>query len=125
MNRAKRLVTGLAIIVMAGLMTACASIQPEARAVVRDGGIAEQGDTVNLYYAHSKTAKEEFCPGAIVPVYRMGEGFYLIKTEVGKIRVVKELGDHYVQAVVTEGQIMSGDIATQPNSECLIQIPNH
>lgn len=122
MNGVKRVVMGLMVLSLAGMMTACAAVKPEVRAVLRDAG-AKTGDTVHLYYAKSKTTLQEFCPDAVVPVYRMGEGYYLIKTEVGKIKVTKELGDHFIEAVVTEGTLRAGDIAMQPNSECLLQIP--
>lgn len=120
---AKRLAMVLTLFSLAGLLLACAERKPEARAVVRVAEIAEVGDTVHLYYAKSKKAKEEFCPEAVVPVYRMGEGYYLSKTEVGKIRVTKELGERHIEAEVIEGSVMAGDIAMQPNSECLLQIP--
>ena len=123
MNRLKQLGMGLMMLSLAGLMSACASVKPEVRAVVRDAG-AKTGDTVHLYYAKSKTALQEFCPDAVVPVYRMGTvGYYLSKTEVGKLKVTKELGEHYIEAVVVEGNLRAGDIAMQPNSECLLQMP--
>lgn len=125
MNRMKQLIMVIAILALPVLMSACATIQREdrIRAKVTDATFAKPGDTVHLFYGMSKQAKEEFCLDAVVPVYRMGKGYYMIKSEVGKIKVTKELGDHYIEAVVTEGEIRPGDIAMQPNSECLITQP--
>jgi len=125
MNKMKLLFMGIVLVSLPGLMSACATVQPDdrIRATVRDAVFAKQGDTVHLFYGMSKQAKEEFCLHAVVPVYRMGEGYYISKSEVGKIKVTKDLGDHYIEAVVVEGEIRSGDIAMQANSECLIRLP--
>ena len=125
MKRTKRLIVVLALLSLSVIISACATIQPDdrIRAVVRDGRFAKPGDTVHLFYGMSRQAKEEFCLDAVVPVYRMGKGYYIIKSEVGKIKVTKELGDHYIEAVVTEGETRPGDIAMQANSECLITMP--
>lgn len=130
MNGMKRLAIGLTMLSLAGFVAACATIEPSdnIRAQVRDVGFAKAGDTVHLFYGMSKTAKEEFCAGAEVPVYRLGDGkgtIYSGKTEVGKIKVTKDLGEHYIEAVVTEGELRTGDIAMQSHSECLIKLPKH
>lgn len=125
MRRMKQLVLVIAMLSLPFLMSACAGVQSDyrIRAKVVDGGFAKSGDSVHLFYGMSKQAKEEFCINSVVPVYRMGKGYYLIKSEVGKIKVTKDLGDHYIEAVVIEGEIRTGDIAMQPNSECLITLP--
>jgi len=127
MNRMRQLVMVFAMISMPVFISACGTLQPDdrIRAVVRDGHFAKPGDTVHLFYGMSKQAKEEFCPDAVVPVYRMGRGYYVSKSEVGKIKVIKDLGEHYIEAVVAEGEIRPGDIAMQANSECLITMPAH
>ena len=125
MNRVKQFGLGIALLSLTGLMSACATVQPQdtVRAQVRDTSFAKTGDTVRLFYGMSKTAKQEFCTDAEVPVYRYGEGIVSSKTEVGKIKVTKDLGEHYIEAVVVEGTLRTGDIAMQPNSECLITLP--
>ena len=122
MSRTRQSILVFTLLLTAFLISSCASVQPNdrIRAKVTDGNRAKTGDTIHLFYGMSKAAKEEFCQGAVVPVYRMGKGYYLIKDEVGKIKVTKDLGEHYIEAVVTEGELLPGDIAMQPNSECLI-----
>lgn len=130
MNGVKRLLMWLTMFSLVGLMAACASVQPSdpvrvevkerAREVVAAGG---PGTTVRLFYGKSIKAKEEFCAGAIVPVYRLEGDFgttYANRVEVGKVKVTKDLGEHYIEAVVLEGSLMSGDIAMLEYSECLI-----
>jgi hypothetical protein len=116
----------IVIISLPGLVPACATVQPDdrIRAEVRDGSFAKPGDTVHLFYGMSKQVREEFSQNAVVPVYRMDKGYYLNKSEVGKIKVTKELGDHYIEAVVAEGEIRPSDIAMQANSECFIILPD-
>lgn len=125
MSRKLGFMLAFTLLLTAFLLSSCASVQPQdrIRAKVTEATIAKPGDTIHLYYGMSKKAKEEFCLGAIVPVYRMGKGYYVIKQEVGKIKVTKDLGQHYIEAEVTEGEVMPGDIAMQPNSECLITAP--
>ena len=135
MLRIKQLVLVLTMLSMPVIISACATLRPDdqVRAVVRDGGFAKPGDTVHLFYGMSKDAKEEFCLDAVVPVYRVGSitagqaasGFYRSKSEVGKIKVTKDLGEHYIEAVVTEGKLRPGDIAMLAHSECLITMPEH
>jgi len=125
MNRMRQSVMVGTMLLLAMLLTSCATIQPDdrIRAKVTEGSLARKGETIHLFYGMSKKAKEEFCQNAVVPVYRMGEGYFIIKTEVAKIKVTKDLGDHYIEAVVVEGEVKPGDIAMQPNSECLITVP--
>ena len=125
MNRAKQIIMVITMCSLSVPLFSCATIQSDyaVRAKVVDGKFAKKGDTVHLFYGMSKKAKEEFCLDAVVPVYRLGTGYYVSKDEVGKIKVTKELGDRYIEAVVVEGEIRSGDLAMQPNSECLISFP--
>ena len=125
MKRIKLLAMGIMLLSLPGLISACATVQPDdkIRAVVRETIFSKPGDTVHLFYGMSKAAKEEFCLDAVVPVYRMGRGYYINKTEIGKIKVTKDLGDHFIEAVVVEGELRPGDIAMQANSECLLTDP--
>lgn len=129
MNGVTRLLMGFTMFLLVGLMAACASVQPSTPVKVEmnkhetaySGG---PGTTVYLFYGKSKQAKEEFCAGTIVPVYRL-EGDWaatpVSRVQVGKVKVNKVLDDRYLEAVVLEGSMRAGDIAALDNSECLIQ----
>ena len=129
MNEVTRLLMGLTMFSLVGLMAACASVQPSEPVKVEMSKpeaayAAGPGTTVYLFYGKSKQAKEEFCAGKIAPVYRLEgdwEATPVTKVQVGKVKVTKVLGDHYLEAVVLEGSMRAGDIATLDNSECLIQ----
>ena len=128
MNRAKKLAMGLAILTLSILVFACATVPPQVPVQVQNAVFANTGDTVNLFHGGSKLAKEEFCLNAVVPVYRyegnvssMGSTG-LVRKEVGKIKVIKDLGEYYVEAAVVEGSIKNGDVAVQPQSGCLVRM---
>lgn len=128
MKDMKRLGLGMAmLLLLVGLISACAGIRADdaVRAEVRDTKIAKVGDTVHLFYGMSKTAKEEFCPNAIVPVFRYAKGYPIdaSKIEVGKIKVVKDLGEHFIEAIVVDGTMREGDIAMLSHSSCMITMP--
>ena len=121
MNRVKQFVMGITLLSLPGLMSACTTVLP--RGQVRDVVVARPGDTIHLFYGGSKQARQEFCLDAVVPVYRYKNPFVDSKIEAGKIKITKGLGEHYIEGVVVEGMIMTGDIAVQPTSECLVRLP--
>jgi hypothetical protein len=129
MNRVKSSAMGIAISALSLLIFACATVPPQVQVQVQKTAFAREGDPVYLFHGGSKLAREEFCLNAVVPVYRY-EGRHssigstsLARNQVGKIRISKELGEYYVEGVVVEGSIKSGDVAVQPQSGCLINLP--
>jgi hypothetical protein len=130
MNRVKQLVAGIVMVTLPVLMSACATVPPQVQVQVKNTVVATTGDTVQLFHGGSRLAKEEFCLHAVIPVFHY-DGIYssigstgIQRKEVGKIKITKELGDYYVEGVVVEGSIISGDIAVQPQSGCLIRVPD-
>lgn len=122
MSNVIRLVLAIATLAL----FACAMTPPQVPVQTGNALLANKGDRVQLFYGGSKAAKEEFCLNAEVPVYRYeGRNSTLGSTgtarrEVGKIKVTKDVGDYYLEAVVIEGSVRSGDIAVQPQTGCLI-----
>ncbi|TWJ17808.1 hypothetical protein JN12_02927 [Geobacter argillaceus] len=129
MSGVKRFVMGTTMLTLSVLVFACATVPPQVPVQVQNAVFAKTGDTVHLFHGGSKLAKEEFCLNAVVPVYRYEGRFSsigstgLIRNEVGKIKITKDLGDYYVEGVVIEGSIKSGDVAVQSQSGCLINVP--
>ena len=123
MNRVKRVVMGIAMLTLLVLMFACVTVPPQGR--VKTAVLAKTGDTVQLFHGGNKLAKDEFCLNAIVTVYRYYPPYASVtqRSEVGRIKITGFVGDHYLEGVVVEGRIWNGDIAVQPNSECLIRVP--
>ena len=120
MKRIGLLFLFVAGLTLAGLMSGCSTFgtQPQIKADV----VMKAEDTVRLFYKGTVKADTEFCVGETVPVDRY-YGCYLQSKEVGKVKVVKFLGDNYLEAVVVEGEIKDGDVARKSSATCLVQLP--
>lgn len=105
-----------AILVFASI-SGCSTLgtQPQVKADV----VMKTEGTVRLFH---KERAIEFCVGETVPVYRY-YGRYLQSKEVGKVKIVNIIDEHYLEAVVVEGEISGGDVAKKNNATCLIQLP--
>lgn len=129
MNRVKQTFMGLIMLTLPASIIACVTTPPQVPVQVMSKVFAKTGDNVYLFHGGSKMAKEEFCVNALVPVYRYDARYSSIgstsvqRHEVGKIRITKDLGDFYVEGVVVEGSIKNGDTAVQPQSGCLVRLP--
>jgi hypothetical protein len=123
MNRVKRAVVGITMLALPVLIFACATVPSQSQ--VKTAVLAKAGDTVQLFHGGNKLAKDEFCLNAIVTIYRYYPPYASVaqRSEVGKVKITGFVGDHYLEGVVIEGRIWNGDIAVQPNSECLIRVP--
>lgn len=79
------------------------------------------GKKVRLFHSGTQDVKKVICVGDVIPVYREVYAYGAIKrTEVGRIRVLSYLGDHYVEAEIVEGKIRRGDVAQKESAACLV-----
>lgn len=111
-----------ALVMLATLFTACA--QPEIRSQV-EAKVKKNlrvGDTVRLFHSGTEDVKKTICLNEEIPVYNEVnvEGVRKSK-EVGKIKVIKYVGENYFDAKVVEGVISAGDIARKDTAACLIE----
>lgn len=120
MNNLKAVVLGIAVLSLLVFLSACATT-PSTK--VEATITAKTGDVVQLFHGGNKLAKEEFCPDETVPVFRYYGSRWKEAREVGKVKVTKYLGDHFIEGVVVEGNLKDGDVATKPNSACMIRLP--
>ena len=122
MIRVKRLVVGIALLSMPVYFSACATTKPQAQ--VETAGVARTGDTIQLFYGASQQNRGEFCLDAVVLVYHPDDLYYGYehKSEVGKIKITKVVGEHYLEAVVVDGTVRDGDFALQTSTACLIKV---
>ena len=105
------------VLSFAGLMSGCTTLgaQPQIKADV----VMKAEGTVRLFH---KERVIEFCVGETVPVYRY-YGRYLQSREIGKVKIVNFVDEHYLEAVVMEGEIKDGDVAKKSSATCLVQLP--
>jgi hypothetical protein len=101
-----------------------------AQEKVKTAVIMKAGNTVNLFYSGTENVRKLICLNDVIPVYRETTVGYVptkevaqpkALKEVGKVRVVSYIGDHYFQAKVVEGTIQVGDIAKKEGAYCLVQ----
>jgi hypothetical protein len=55
--------------------------------------------------------------------YRQAKGADQVKSmkEVGKVKVLSYVGDHYFEGVIVEGEVRTGDVAKKEAAYCLVQ----
>jgi hypothetical protein len=93
-------------------MTACATVSPQP--MMKAAILSRTGTTVYLFHGGSKAAREDFSLNEVVPVYRYYGNRYKQAAEVGKVKIMGYMGDHYLEGVVVEGNIKDDDIAMKP-----------
>ena len=91
--------------------------QQELRAEVE----MKTGKKVHLFHSGTQDVKKTICIGDLIPVYREVYAYGAIKkTEVGKIKVLSYVGEHYIEADVIAGKIKTGDVAQKESASCLV-----
>lgn len=89
--------------------------QPQIKADV----VSTAGGSIRLFHGGTVEAKKLFCKDEVVPVYRY-YGRHMQTKEVGKVKIGEFMGDHYVDAMVVEGEAKPGDAAMKGTAACLV-----
>lgn len=115
---------GYVFLVVAATILACSPVaaqvskqQQELRGEVQ----TKAGKKVRLFHSGTQDVKKTVCIGDLIPVYREVYAYGAIKrTEVGKIRVLSYVGEHYFEAELVAGRIRTGDVAQKESAACLV-----
>lgn len=79
------------------------------------------GKKVRLFHSGTQDVKKVICIGDVIPVYREVYAYGAIKrTEVGRIKVLSYVGEHYFEAEIVDGRIRRGDVAQKESAACLV-----
>ncbi len=107
-----------AVLLLSVVLAGCASfgLEPGISAEV----VMKSGETVRLFSGGTTEAKALFCVGETVSVYRAQDGEQLRYLEVGKIKILRPVGEHYLEGVVVEGSVKEGDLARKAIAACLV-----
>jgi len=118
MNIVAKVLTFAALLIMAAAPITATAAEKKVKSEV----VMKTGKKVNLFHSGTADVKKEICPNDVITVYRetMGGGHTTIK-EVGKVKVLGYLGEHYFDAEVVSGEIKVGDIAKKETASCLVQ----
>src|SRR5512136_2822215 len=82
--------------------------------------VMKMGSKVHLFHSSNVEAQKEIAIGDVLPVYRVS-GKTQQQREVGQVKVLGFMGDHYFEAEIIKGEIKVGDIAKKENMGLLVQ----
>ena len=93
-----------------------------AKEKVKGEVVMKVGNKVHLFHSGTADVKKEICLNDVVTVYRETGGAKNPQSkEVGKVKVLSYVGEHYFEAEVVNGEIKVGDIVTKGSASCLVQ----
>jgi hypothetical protein len=91
-------------------------LQPQFKAEVMMSG----GERVRLFYGGTQEAKNIFCVGETVTVYRATPPDSQHSMEVGHVRILRALDDQYLEGEVVDGRVREGDLARKAIAACMV-----
>lgn len=111
-------ILALSVVISAPSLVCALEKQPQIKSEV----VMKAGKKVHLFHSGTADVKKEICLKDVIPVYRetMAGGHTQTK-EVGKVKVLSYVGEHYFEAEVVSGEIKIGDIAKKETASCLVQ----
>lgn len=82
--------------------------------------VMKMGKKVHLFHGGKVGAQTEIAVGDAITVYR-ASGKTRQEKEVGQVRVLSFIGEHYFEAEIIKGEIKVGDIARKDATSLLVQ----
>ncbi len=109
------------VFTMSLILSGCGEIglQPNIKAEVMMTG----GEKVRLYYDGPQDAKEMFCVGETVSVFRAYPQERLRYVEVGKVKITGSIDRKHLEGVVVDGKVKEGDLARKSIAACKVLPP--
>lgn len=109
------------LVIVSLLMAVCSPVTAQAVSrKERSEVVMKLGSKVHLFHSSKNGVQKEVAVGDELPVYRT-TGKLPQPKEVGKVRVLGFLGEHYFEAEIVSGEVKVGDIARMKESGYLIQ----
>lgn len=82
--------------------------------------VMKMGNKVHLFHSGKVEAQKEIAINDVLPVYRIIGKTHQEK-EVGAVKVLSFVGEHYFEAEITKGEVKIGDIAKKDTASLLVQ----
>lgn len=82
--------------------------------------VMKLGNKVHLFHSSSVEVQKDIVINDVLSVYRVS-GKASEKKEVGAVKVLSFIGEHYFEAEIVKGEIKAGDIAQKNASSLLVQ----
>lgn len=87
---------------------------------VKNEIVMKMGSKVHLFHSSNVEVQKDIAINDVLPVYRLN-----MKTrqeaEVGSVKVLSFMGEHYFEAEIIKGEVKIGDIAKKADASLLIQ----
>lgn len=82
--------------------------------------VMKMGNKLHLFHSGKVDAQKEIAIGDTITVYRE-VGKTPTAKEVGQVKVLSFIGEHYFEAEIVKGEIKVGDIAKKDATSLLVQ----
>ena len=116
MKKVTMVITLLAISVMVASPFVVNAAGKKAKSEV----VMKMGGKVHLFHSSKVEAQKEISVGDVLPVYRL-LGKNQQQKEVGQVKVLGFVDEHYFEAEIVQGDVKVGDIAKKEKSNLLVQ----
>ena len=117
MKKMALFLTLVALAVMAASPVPASAAAKKAKSEV----VMKLGSKVHLFHSSKVAAQKEIAIGDVLTVYRQMGGKAPQPKEVGEVKVLSFIGDHYFEAEIVKGNIKQGDMATKEQTSLLVQ----
>jgi len=87
---------------------------------VRSEVVMKMGSKLHLFHSGNVEAQKEIAIGDLITVYRES-GKTRQQKEIGQVKVLSFIGEHYFEAEIIKGEIKVGDIAKKDATSLLVQ----
>lgn len=116
MKRIARIIPLLTLLVIVAMPLIVHAADKKAKSEI----VMKMGNNVHLFHSSNVEAQKEIAVGDMLPVYRL-IGKALQQKEVGQVKVLGFMGEHYFEAEIIKGEIKVGDIAKKDATSLLVQ----
>jgi hypothetical protein len=82
--------------------------------------VMKMGNKLHLFHSGNVEAQKEIAVGDVISVFRES-GKTRQSKEVGQVKVLSFIGEHYFEAEIIKGEIKVGDIAKKDTTSLLVQ----
>lgn len=102
------------------VMLAAPVVSQAAEKKVKNEVVMKMGNKVHLFHSSNVEAQKEIAINDVLPVFRMS-GKTRQEKEVGQVKVLSFIGEHYFEAEIIKGEIKIGDIVKKDTASLLVQ----
>lgn len=116
MKNVFKIITLLTLSVMLAVPVVSQAADKKAKSEI----VMKIGNKVHLFHSSNVAAQKEIAINDVLPVFRVsGKGHQ--EKEVGAVKVLSFIGEHYFEAEIIKGEIKIGDIVKKDASSLLVQ----